>query len=250
MKPLCSKTHSALLVLALLKNTAYPFGLTYATTNYPANDNNKGKVAQLCSRNGLLVATLSTSPTVSTTAHSMIKTLPASESVAEITCNDVNVTCINKSYYQQSEASSSYQSNGQKLLPSTTGRNGSGEYNASLFSKFIYSYVSPLVSTVQQRPLDINDAFTIPAEKSMDYMVPKLEQRYSEERSNALAAVKTAGRKKLSWVRQIKQSIKKTKKKQTSTNSNDEDYSISESLVLGKVCSLFVYFTASMMYRK
>jgi len=235
MKPLCSKTHSALLVLALLKNTAYPFGLTYATTNYPANDNNKGKVAQLCSRNGLLVATLSTSPTVSTTAHSMIKTLPASEGVVDVTCNDVNATSINKSYHQQSEAPSSYQSNGQKLMPNTIGRNGaSGEYNASLLSKFIYSYVSPLVSTVQQRPLDINDAFTIPADKSMDSMVPKLEQRYSEERSNALAAVKTAGRENLNWVRQINQSIKRTKKKQTSTNRNDEDYSISESLVLGK----------------
>jgi hypothetical protein len=111
----------------------------------------------------------------------------------------------------------------------------SGEYNASLLSKFLYSYVTPLLLTAQQRPLDVNDSFLTPAEKQMEIMVPLLESKYYAEKSAALSAIrKVSGNyTKMSRLKLFKNSLKKREKHLE--DKNEDHYTVSESAILGKV---------------
>lgn len=206
-----------------------------------------------------VIATLSANAATSATtntAHYMTRTPSIVENLSAY--NSVNYTHANNSYPeseellpQRSEGKDVHQSTTKSLHKTSSGEHAGmisgGEYNASLLSKCFYSYVSPLLSTVQQRPLDVNDSFIIPAKKRMESMVPKLESKYYDERSIALSAIRKASgiHKKMSRISLMKQSIKKKDKSLTCNEING--YAVSESIVLGKV-SCFTHFLSNTYY--
>lgn len=60
-----------------------------------------------------------------------------------------------------------------------------GEYNASLASRLIFNYVSPLLDIAAQRRLESDDAFRIPEENSMEKVVTRLEEIYERCRESS-----------------------------------------------------------------
>eukprot|EP00978_Attheya_sp_CCMP212_P036169 scaffold162114_cov44-Attheya_sp.AAC.3 len=60
-----------------------------------------------------------------------------------------------------------------------------GEYNASLPSRLLYFYASPLLDRASKRQLESSDAFPIPNHHKMGSVVPKLELIYDKCRSKA-----------------------------------------------------------------
>lgn len=58
-----------------------------------------------------------------------------------------------------------------------------GEEQASLFSRLLFRYATPLLKTASQRRLDVDDAFSIPDDRKMDRSVASLTRIYSHLRS-------------------------------------------------------------------
>lgn len=68
-----------------------------------------------------------------------------------------------------------------------------GEYNnTSLTSRLIFSYVAPLLDIAAKRRLESDDAFHVPANKSMETAVTRLEQIYEGCRERSLRDVQHA----------------------------------------------------------
>jgi hypothetical protein len=61
----------------------------------------------------------------------------------------------------------------------------SGEYNATLVSKLLFSYASPLVDLASVRELEESDAFAIPKSHKMGSAVPQLSSIYHQCRAKA-----------------------------------------------------------------
>ncbi|KAI2505275.1 hypothetical protein MHU86_9177 [Fragilaria crotonensis] len=61
----------------------------------------------------------------------------------------------------------------------------SGEYNATLVSKLLFSYASPLVDLASVRELEESDAFAIPKSHKMGSAVPELSDMYHKCRTKA-----------------------------------------------------------------
>jgi len=60
-----------------------------------------------------------------------------------------------------------------------------GEYNATLPSRLLFRYASPLINIASERQLDENDVFDVPKTQMMGSSVPKLESIYDKCRSKA-----------------------------------------------------------------
>jgi hypothetical protein len=254
---ICTKTQSVLLVFAFLKNNAYPFGATYASNNYHGHKHNNlkqpPKAAYQNMHNGLsamplLSANTATSATTSTT-HYMTKTHSILDDMSIL--SEVNTNHTHKSLPESELLDPHLSKNGQEHKPSMAKYNSdspngrinqrSGEYNASLLSKFLYSYVTPLLFTAQQRPLDVNDTFITPADRQMGIMVPLLESKYYGEKSAALSAIRKASGNytKMNRLNLFKNSLKK--RENNLKDNGDDHYTVSESIVLGKVHWSFLF---------
>lgn len=60
-----------------------------------------------------------------------------------------------------------------------------GEVNATLISRLLFSYASPLLDIASQRQLEENDAFPVPQKRKMGSAVPQLASFYEKCRSKA-----------------------------------------------------------------
>jgi hypothetical protein len=242
---ICTKTQSVLLVFAFLKYNAYPFGATYASNNYHGHKHNNlkkpPKPAYQNIRNGLsavplLSANTATSATTSTT-HYMTKTHSILDDLSVLSQVNNNHTHMSKNGQEHKPSMAKYNSHS----PNGHITQRSGEYNASLLSKFLYSYVTPLLFTAQQRPLDVNDSFITPVDRQMGIMVPLLESKYFGERSAALSAIRKASGNytKMNRLFLFKNSLKK--RENTLKDNIKDPYTVSESIVLGKVHWSFLF---------
>lgn len=245
---ICTKTQSILLVFAFLKNNAYPFGATFASNNYHGNKhNNLLKEPYRNIHNGLSAITLLSANMVASATTGATHNVTKTHSILhEMSAwNEVNPNHTHNSLLESELRDPQLSKNGQEHKnfmakynngsPNAHENQRSGEYNASLLSKFLYSYVTPLLLTAQQRPLDVNDSFITPAEKQMGIMVPLLESKYYGEKSAALSAIrKVSGNyTKMSRLKLFKNSLKKREK--NLEDKNEDHYTISESIILGKV---------------
>lgn len=62
---------------------------------------------------------------------------------------------------------------------------GGGECNATLPSRLLFRYASPLIDTASKRQLDESDAFNVSEKRKMESSVPRLKSIYNKCRSKA-----------------------------------------------------------------
>jgi hypothetical protein len=86
-----------------------------------------------------------------------------------------------KNLFQRNVQSTEVVNNGNVTLEQPL----KGEYNASLPSRLLYFYASPLLDRASKRQLESTDAFPIPNHHKMGSVVPKLELIYDKCRSKA-----------------------------------------------------------------
>ena len=68
--------------------------------------------------------------------------------------------------------------------------NGGGEYNATLSSRLLFKYASPLLDLAQERELEEEDVDRFPTAQQMQTSVPRLAQIYNNRRKKAAATAR------------------------------------------------------------